>query len=382
MIPGIFVNDRPPEQLYPKCPAAFWAIVSVGARKYQQDPHLLDFIGSRIVDLAVSSIYSMTNATPAIAAVLLLCLWPIPINTTYKDPSHALAGAAMQLALQNGLHIWGHEEDFYRDQESCAYEGEVFRARLWAQCTVTVQNTSLCDGLPAWSVPEACPMEQKYSISPNRNWLYHYQLHRIQMSAISSIARNLELAGSKDESSFDGFINVFDAQIIATVVEEYKTCNILVQRCAQLSIRAFHFFQEDSTLKRPGIIQVYAISCQLIDLYEQLDVSEEWASYAPRYFARMMYLAAYCILRITKSEIRGCIDLKGGEEAFFKAVSLAKRRSIKVNDLDWRNAMILNQLWMSPRAFRKKDGTLNGLSLHLRSRLVSSLSNTSTSLRN
>ncbi|KAL9094240.1 MAG: hypothetical protein Q9165_003380 [Trypethelium subeluteriae] len=290
-IPGIFKPEMTPSQYYEKSPFLFWSLVSVGARKYSEDPLLLEVVTRYVMDVAVLSLYSMSNALPAIQAVLLLCLWPLPVNTTVKDPSHALAGAAMQLAVQNGLHVYGHQQDFYRENVECRYADKKFRALLWI----------------------------------------HY---------------------SDDEPSIDAFINVFDSQIVSTALQEQRDCN---------------------QLKKPGILQVFAIACRLIDLYASLDASEGFASYSCHYFARMMLLAAYCILRITKSDLRTCIDLQRGEASFFKAVNLAKRRSTQPCDLDSRNALILTQLWTSHRAFRQKDGTLNGLHLHVRSRLSMSV---------
>ncbi|KAI9655544.1 MAG: hypothetical protein M1821_005337 [Bathelium mastoideum] len=237
-------------------------------------------------------------------------------------------------------------------------------------------STSMCDGLPFWSIPESGTAEKQRAtqqIAPAPSWLYRHSLHKIQTSAIITISRNLELIHTSDEPSFDAFINVFDSQVMNAVMDEHKDCNYLSQSCARLSIRAFHFFLESGQLKKPGILQVFTISCQLIDLYASLDASEDWASYCTHYFARMMLLAAYCILRIHKSELRISIDLRRGETSFFKAINLAKKRSTQSNDLDSRSALILTQLWNSHRAFRRKDGTLNGLHLHLRSRLFMSV---------
>ncbi|KAI9706999.1 MAG: hypothetical protein M1820_004587 [Bogoriella megaspora] len=334
-LPGILDHKIPPERFYKESPFLFWSIVSVGARRLEDNPGLLEQVTGHIIGLAVSSLYSMSNPIPAIIAVLLLCMWPLPVNTTTKDTSHALAGAAMQLALQHGLHIFGHDQDFYREPPNCRSNDKIWRARLWILCVTVVQ--------------------------------------RIQTDAIATISRNLELAGSADESSLDAFINVFDAQVVNAVMKEDKACNRLVQLHARLSIRAFHFFLESEALKKPGTLQVFTIACQLIDIHTSLDALQNWTSWTPHYFARMMLLAAYCILRIVKSELRSCINAKRGEEMFFQAVNLTKNRSTQVNDLDSRNALILRQLWTSHRAFTKRDGTLNGLHLHLKSRLVMSV---------
>jgi transcriptional regulatory protein LEU3 len=113
------------------------------------------------MDLALPALYSILQPIPAIQAVLLLCSWPMPTSTLFTDPSHALAGAAMQLAIQNGLHILCREQDFARrptkkeddlgpspaqsiDPKSeiglWSADGEiVFRIRLWVHCVTVFQ---------------------------------------------------------------------------------------------------------------------------------------------------------------------------------------------------------------------------------------------------
>ena len=145
----------------------------------------------------------------------------------------------------------------------------------------------------------------------------------------------------------------------------------LVQRCARLSILVFHFFAAPGHLRPPGILQLYVVACEVIDLSTSLDAAEDFASYSTSYFMRMVLLAAHCILKITRSSLKDHIDPKQGEEAVFKAIRFVKNRSIQNNDLDARNGIILTQLWSSNNIFKKKDGSDVSLELPLRSRLVS-----------
>ena len=75
-----------------------------------------------------------------IEAMLILCLWPLPMETMWKDPSHVFAAAANALAVQNGLHVAGHEQDFRRTQMSSSRKECVLRAHLWLHCLVNSQR--------------------------------------------------------------------------------------------------------------------------------------------------------------------------------------------------------------------------------------------------
>lgn len=142
---------------------------------------------------------------------------------------------------------------------------------------------------------------------------------------------------------------------------------------ARLYLRAFHFFMSPSPERDAGLVQAYFIACSLLQTASRLDKEEDFANYNTVLQDRAIAFSAMCILRIRKSSLHNQIDLQLGEAMFFEAIRLHRKRSIQNNDLDARSALILTQLWSSTQAFRFKDGSINGLRLLLRGRLVGSL---------
>lgn len=140
LIPGIFDTSATPDQYLELSPLLFWAIIVTGARGYSGDPTLYERIVRQVSQMALESLFSMTNLIPTIEAVLILCLWPTPVSTMFKDPSHALAGTAMQLAILNGLHVFGHEQDFVRQSIECVNSEVCLRFRLWVHCVTIFQR--------------------------------------------------------------------------------------------------------------------------------------------------------------------------------------------------------------------------------------------------
>jgi len=136
--------------------------MSIGSRQYRRDPTIFDRLSKRIIGLALSSLCFNPHVVPVIQAIILLCLWRPPISTIFRDPSPALAGAAMQLAIQNGLHMIGRETDFSwkpgkkkslfdpnaiqgsmmgtEEEPTTIDEEMLFRARLWAYCLIVFQG--------------------------------------------------------------------------------------------------------------------------------------------------------------------------------------------------------------------------------------------------
>lgn len=58
----------------------------------------------------------------------------------FRDSSHSLAGVAMQIALQNGLHIFGREQDYSRQNIDAGKSDVSLRFRLWIHCIMTFQK--------------------------------------------------------------------------------------------------------------------------------------------------------------------------------------------------------------------------------------------------
>jgi transcriptional regulatory protein LEU3 len=118
----------------------FWTIVYVGARKYSKDPTIVEYLTKPLKELMQQSLLDPENAISTIKAALLLCLWPLPINSTFKDQSHAIAGAAMQLAIQQGLQYSSRQQDFARVPMKQSAADKLFRGRLWTHCVTVFQR--------------------------------------------------------------------------------------------------------------------------------------------------------------------------------------------------------------------------------------------------
>lgn len=130
----VFDHDLSPDETYEQSPFLFWAIVFVGSRRYAQDPTLLGRLTARINSMALLSLESRSRPIETIKGLLLLCLWPIPLNTMHKDISQMLSSAAMHLAMHVGLHIAGRGQDFVRFRIDRDRAQDLSRAHLWMHC--------------------------------------------------------------------------------------------------------------------------------------------------------------------------------------------------------------------------------------------------------
>ncbi|KAK4498024.1 hypothetical protein PRZ48_010680 [Zasmidium cellare] len=142
-LPGIWgFSQSTPAEYFAASPFLFWTIIATGARRYGELP-LLHKAADIVQKLASDTILSgAQQPLAAIKAVLLLCIWPIPKDTLWKDPSPALIGAAVQLAIQQGLHIAGssQQHDFARTVLHMTEEDRAAQTRLWAYCVTVFQK--------------------------------------------------------------------------------------------------------------------------------------------------------------------------------------------------------------------------------------------------
>lgn len=92
-------------------------------------------------------------------------------------------------------------------------------------------------------------------------------------------------------------------------------------------------------------------------------------SSCPDYANWSKLLAAFIILKISRSCLAGRVDLRAGEKAYFATILEFRESSLGNDDLCARGAMVLGQLWSSTRVFRRPDGAVDGLALRIRSRL-------------
>ena len=134
----IFQSSLTPNDCHSQSPLLFWTIVAIGSRKYPDDPTVLSLLAPRLLKLVREAVFS--RDLPTIQAFLLLCVWPIPVDTLDNDISPVLIGVILQLALNVGLHLHGDGQDFSRITLNPDSHEEIFRSKLWMSCVITVQR--------------------------------------------------------------------------------------------------------------------------------------------------------------------------------------------------------------------------------------------------
>ena len=129
-----------PEDYFEYCPALFWAIASVGARRYPTDSSLLNRLTGPITRLVWSALADMKQMYGVVKALCLLCTWPFPTSSTSSDPTFMFCGVMMQISTQIGLHRPSYAQDFSKFRMELQEDELKDRLRTWAIGNIVAQR--------------------------------------------------------------------------------------------------------------------------------------------------------------------------------------------------------------------------------------------------
>lgn len=138
--PQVCVVNRamPAKDYLNTSPLLYWTMVTIGSRKYAGNQAMVGQLAPRLIEMIRYAIFSPDLS--AIQAFLLLCIWPIPIDTFGKEISTTLSTLLFQFSLNKGLHVRGVGQDFSRVTLNPEPALEVHRAKLWISCLITAQR--------------------------------------------------------------------------------------------------------------------------------------------------------------------------------------------------------------------------------------------------
>ena len=134
----IFESRQTPNDCYSLSILLFWTIITIGSRKYTDDPTVLSLLAPRLLEMVRNAVFS--RDLPTIQAFLLLCVWPMPVDTLDNDISPVLIGVVLQLAMTLGLHLHGDGQDFSRTTLSPDSSEEILRSKLWMSALIIIQR--------------------------------------------------------------------------------------------------------------------------------------------------------------------------------------------------------------------------------------------------
>lgn len=130
-----------PDLLYGRSPLLFWIVISIGSRRYDKHPTLMNALSSRVTNLILQSMNLRSKPLEVIKGFILILSWPIPSpGSFYRDPCFVFSGALVHIAMQCGLHTPYLSTLSSKPGPEFMETSSVKKAQIWAYIVIVYQR--------------------------------------------------------------------------------------------------------------------------------------------------------------------------------------------------------------------------------------------------
>ncbi|PFH59933.1 hypothetical protein XA68_11702 [Ophiocordyceps unilateralis] len=364
--------QQPPDAYKQQHPLLFWSIVAVAARRFSPPdcPNLLTNLSGPMTRYLWTTIGEVPSNYHVVKAMCLLCTWPLPTSTTTSDPTHILCGVMMKTATGIGLHRPNHIRDFSRVSVELNKEQLHDRVTTWAVCNIVAQNIGTGYGQPAstlydWTL--ALRPGDDPALHLSRELEARLQIERfcdkVSKEMYSNASDPRGVAGDEHRAMLMRVYRRDFGELQASILsQQLGPISSLHLRAAALHMRLAGFFDSSTT---PGYIDDLmglwrAATSFLDDILEVDKVTSPRDAlgattggtillYATNYLQQMLVAAAFALLKLMRSFFCKTIDFDRGRSLFHHAIRSIRATSVVHNDLQWRLAELMVQMWNGAR---------------------------------
>ncbi|CAG7992110.1 unnamed protein product, partial [Penicillium nalgiovense] len=363
-----------PNFYYAQSPFLFWAVIGVASRSYSRNPTLQTALAQEVTEMAFLSVLSTCAPWYTIQGLLLLLTWPFP-KENRPDVTFPLSGMLLHVAMQNGFHIPMSSHEFSRVKIPASSDLDmVRRSELWAHCVLVYQRSCVTKGQsPRNLVSLAQDTIQRQvlfdKIAPHL--VQKLRCQEVVGKCSEEVLENGFRAMSLDqELALDILLRKYEGEVddiaLQAVVDDEKYHLLL----CRMAIQSFHFYKNQTLVSSGCLPRLIVTACNLIDYVQGLADRMGSLFMAPVQISFGLLLASMSLLRILKSDYASSgLDTSRAQASFFATINLAKQMSTDRSDTAAKMITVLNQLWISSKAFRKSDGS-EYTALRIRSRLI------------
>lgn len=380
-----------PDQYFAQSPLLFWAIISVAARRTTVTENLVNSLSGPLSRLLWTTVGSVPGSHYVVKALCLLCTWPLPTSTTSTDPTHILSGVMMKSATGIGLHRPNHAQDFSRVSVELKKDELHDRVTTWAVCNIVSQSVGTGYGQPAstlydWTLAVRPGEAGPFTLSPELE-------ARLQIERFCDKVSKEMYSNASDPQGVSGdelraiLTRLFKREYndLQSAILSRKDVSPLIDiflKAAGLHFRLAAFFDSSSTPRyMDDLVELWRATVAFLDVVFALDTPSadhpgHILRYASHYISQMIVAAGFVLLKLLSSFFAADIDLERGRQLFHKTIQAIRTMSVTNNDLSWRLAELMVQMWNGVRVESRANlgnGQLDG-SLQLKVRCRHSMS--------
>ncbi|RFU32715.1 hypothetical protein B7463_g3600, partial [Scytalidium lignicola] len=375
-----FLNpSQPPDQYFQQHPLLFWSIISVAARRYAVDPQLLTSLSGPLSRLLWTTVGEVPSNHYAIKALCLICTWPLPISITSTDPTHILCGVMMKAATGIGLHRPNHAQDFSRVEVDLNREQLHDRVVTWAVCNIVAQSIGTGYGQPAstlydWTLAIRPGDNGPFTLSPELEARLQIErfCDKVSKEMYSNASDPRGVAGDELRQMLTRVYRREFSELQVSVLSRQDLSPLinLHLKAAGLHLRLSAFFDSSTTQGYvDDLMGLWRAAVAFLDLALELESSTNDGKirngilpYASNYIQQMVVAGGFVLLKLLNSFFAKAIDFERGRQLFHRTIQAIRSLSVVNNDLSWRLAELMVQMWNGSRveARKKNQAADNG----------------------
>ncbi|KAK4174280.1 hypothetical protein QBC36DRAFT_313094 [Triangularia setosa] len=396
-----FLNpNQTPDQYYQQHPLLYWSIVAVASRRFLPDPTILTKLSGPLTRYLWTTIGEVPQSYYVVKALCLLCTWPLPTSTTSSDPTHILCGVLMKIATGIGLHRPNHINDFSRVAVELNNEGLHDRIKTWAVCNIVAQTIGTGYGQPAstlydWTLAVRGGESGLFSLGPELEARLQIErfCDKVSKEMYSNASDPRGVAGDEHRAMlmrvYRREFNELQASILSQSLSPIINLHL---RAAGLHLRLAGFFDSSKTpAYLDDLMALWRATTSYLDYildgdsqcpqeYQYQVRDSYFLQYATNYIQQMLVAAGFALLKLMRSFFAKQIDFERGRNLFHGAIRAIRTTSVVQNDLNWRLAELMVQIWNGARidaispSFQANDNPEIDDSLQLKVRCRHSMS--------
>lgn len=376
-----FLNPlQTPEQYYQQHPLLFWSIIAVAARRFSpvNSPNLISNLSAPLSRFLWTTIGEVPSSYYVVKAMCLLCAWPLPTSTTTSDPTHILCGVMMKTATGIGLHRPNNIQDFSRVSLELNKEQLSDRVTTWAVCNIVAQNVGTGYGQPAstlydWTLALRPGDDASFHLSPELEARLQIErfCDKVSKEMYSNASDPRGVAGDEHRAMLMRVYRRDYGELHASIMSQNLGPVVSLHlRAAGLHMRLAGFFDSSKT---PGymddLMGLWRATTSFLDELLEIDkvktprdnFGDTILLYATNYVQQMLVAASFTLLKLMRSFFAKTIDFHRGRTLFHKSIQAIRATSVVDNDLQWRLAELMVQMWNGARlessnpAFNRED---------------------------
>ncbi|VBB71681.1 Putative protein of unknown function [Podospora comata] len=400
-----FLNpNQTPDQYYQQHPLLYWSIVAVASRRFLPDPTILTKLSGPLTRYLWTTIGEVPQSYYVVKALCLLCTWPLPTSTTSSDPTHILCGVLMKIATGIGLHRPNHINDFSRVAVELNNDGLHDRIKTWAVCNIVAQTIGTGYGQPAstlydWTLAVRGGESGLFSLGPELEARLQIErfCDKVSKEMYSNASDPRGVAGDEHRAMlmrvYRREFNELQASILSQNLSPIINLHL---RAAGLHLRLAGFFDSSKTpAYLDDLMALWRATTSYLDYILEGDSQSQsqcpqeyqyqvrdsyFLQYATNYIQQMLVAAGFALLKLMRSFFAKQIDFERGRNLFHGAIRAIRTTSVIQNDLNWRLAELMVQIWNGARidaispSFQANDNPEIDDSLQLKVRCRHSMS--------